>query len=47
MAAMGAIQREKLGTRFDNDISYYDTMVEAWWIKADLKLLRSSNTTTQ
>jgi 2C-methyl-D-erythritol 2,4-cyclodiphosphate synthase len=46
-AATGAIQGKKLGTIFDDDIPYYDTMVEAWWTKADLKLIRISNTTTQ
>jgi hypothetical protein len=34
-------------TRFDDDIPYYDTMVEARWITVHLKLPRSSTATNQ
>jgi hypothetical protein len=47
MAATGALGWEKLGTRFDDTIPFYDTIVEASWINADLKLFMSSNTPNQ
>jgi hypothetical protein len=42
-----ALQWEKLRIEFDGDTPYYDTMVEAWWKKEDLKLLKSSKITNQ
>jgi FMN-dependent NADH-azoreductase len=43
----GALRGKKLGIIFDNDTPYYDTSVEAWWTKADLKFLVSSKITNQ
>jgi hypothetical protein len=43
----GALRRKKLGIRFDDDTPYYDTLAEAWWTNADLKLIRSTNITNQ